>query len=69
MFLIGLKKIGTIPLHHFWVSQDAKKPQKVALKRAVALAEAQAAQASAEPIPKKPKVESEQLPVPDGEGF
>eukprot|EP00435_Cladocopium_sp_Y103_P072102 s157_g39.t1 len=47
---------------------DAKKPKKVALKRAVAAAEAQAAEAS-EPCPKKAKVESEQLPVPDGQGL
>lgn len=67
-FSLVLKQIGIIPPHHLWVAQDAKKPQKVALKRAVALAEAQAAEAS-DPNPKKPKVESEQLPVPDGQGF
>ena len=50
-------------------SQDAKKPQKAAVKRAVAAAEAKAAPEAEHPS-KKAKVEPDgQLPVPDGLGL
>ena len=51
-------------------SQDAKKPQKAAVKRAVAAAEARAAPETEEHPSKKAKVVEPdgQLPVPDGPG-
>ena len=54
---------------HHGRAKDAKKPQKLALKRAVAAAEAAADPATAQPKEKKTKTDqepAEQLPVPEG---
>lgn len=64
-YLLGA---ATLSIRLLRPSKDASKPKKPALKRAVASAEAKAAEADVAPVAKKAKAEPEEgkLPIPEG---